>query len=55
MHFCVSKGADLPLLKADLVIDAMGRGSLSKSWLSSLEFSSPREIVIDADIAYADW
>ena len=40
-------------IKADLVIDAMGRGTGEK-WLSELGYALPSTDIIDANIAYAD-
>ena len=41
-------------IKADLVIDAMGRGTLAEKWLSELGYALPSTDIIDANIAYAD-
>ncbi|MEU5367132.1 FAD-dependent monooxygenase [Streptomyces sp. NPDC005925] len=40
-------------LEADLVIDATGRGSRLKQWLSSLGVPALEEDVVDAGVAYA--
>ncbi|MEV4236662.1 MULTISPECIES: FAD-dependent monooxygenase [unclassified Nocardia] len=38
---------------ADLVVDAMGRGSRAGSWLASLGYPRPREDQVPVDIGYA--
>lgn len=40
-------------LRADLVLDATGRGSRTPRWLEELGYEPPEEIVIDAQLAYA--
>jgi len=40
------------VLKADLVVDASGRGSKTPIWLESLRFSVPREEAVEINIAY---
>jgi 2-polyprenyl-6-methoxyphenol hydroxylase-like FAD-dependent oxidoreductase len=48
----VESGA-LETLEADLVIDASGRGSRLRHWLTALDLPSVEEDVVDAGIAYA--
>src|SRR5690606_41736321 len=40
-------------LRADLVIDATGRGSRAPRWLSDLGFASPSEDAVNVDLRYA--
>jgi 2-polyprenyl-6-methoxyphenol hydroxylase-like FAD-dependent oxidoreductase len=40
-------------LLADLVVDATGRGSQARRWLTELGHTAPEETVIDAHIGYA--
>ena len=40
-------------LLADLVVDATGRGSQARRWLTALGHTAPEETVIDAHIGYA--
>jgi 2-polyprenyl-6-methoxyphenol hydroxylase-like FAD-dependent oxidoreductase len=40
-------------LSADLVVDATGRGSQAKRWLTELGHTPPAETVVDAHIGYA--
>jgi len=40
------------IIKADLVIDASGRGSKTPTWLESLKFPVPREEKVEINIAY---
>jgi len=40
-------------IRADLVIDAMGRGGKTLQWLERLGFQRPVENVVNCDIAYA--
>jgi 2-polyprenyl-6-methoxyphenol hydroxylase-like FAD-dependent oxidoreductase len=41
------------LLRADLVVDASGRGSRAPQWLSELGLNKPRETVVNAFLGYA--
>jgi len=41
------------LLRADLVVDASGRGSPTPRWLAELGYAAPAESTIKADIGYA--
>jgi flavin-dependent dehydrogenase len=38
---------------ADLVVDASGRGSRAPAWLSDLGYGTPRQTLIDPQLAYA--
>lgn len=38
---------------ADLVVDAAGRGSRARAWLSELGYPSPEVVEVDPDICYA--
>lgn len=49
----VDSGGDLLTIKADLVIDASGRGSRAPQWLSKLGLPSVTERQVDAGVAYA--
>lgn len=40
-------------MQADLVVDAMGRGSPSLAWLEAMGYARPQESKIPVDIAYA--
>ena len=40
-------------LAADLVVDATGRGSRVRDWLSDMGFQAPEESVVDAFIGYS--
>lgn len=40
-------------LAADLVVDATGRASRAPRWLNDLGYTTPQEIVIDANLGYA--
>jgi 2-polyprenyl-6-methoxyphenol hydroxylase-like FAD-dependent oxidoreductase len=40
-------------VKADLIVDATGRGSRAPDWLTELGFPQVRELVVDGGIAYA--
>ncbi|WP_432040580.1 NAD(P)/FAD-dependent oxidoreductase [Streptomyces cucumeris] len=46
-------GGAVETLEADVVIDASGRGSRLRHWLSALELPPLEEDVVDAGIAYA--
>jgi 2-polyprenyl-6-methoxyphenol hydroxylase-like FAD-dependent oxidoreductase len=41
------------ILEADLVVDAMGRGSRSPAWFAALGFDRPEETRIRVDVGYA--
>jgi len=45
-------GSDLEVLRADLVIDATGRGSRTPAWLEELGYPRPAEDHIKVDLAY---
>lgn len=47
------RGGTAAVLEADLVVDATGRGSLMKRWLTELGLPPVREDVIDPGMAYA--
>lgn len=47
-----TEGAPEPV-RADLVVDAMGRGSRAGAWLESLGYPRPREDQVPVDIGYA--
>lgn len=40
-------------LAADLVVDAMGRGSPSAKWLGAMSVPAPEEITVDAGVVYS--
>lgn len=40
-------------LKADLVVDASGRGSQTPKWLEAMGFAKPQEEMVKVDLAYA--
>jgi 2-polyprenyl-6-methoxyphenol hydroxylase-like FAD-dependent oxidoreductase len=40
-------------LAADLIVDAMGRGSRTPVWLEELGYPRPEEVRLDAEVAYA--
>ncbi|MBF6134877.1 FAD-dependent monooxygenase [Nocardia otitidiscaviarum] len=42
-----------PALRADLVVDAAGRGSRIREWLTALGTRAPREERLDIDLGYA--
>ena len=44
---------DERVLRADLVVDASGRGSGTPEWLASLGFEPPEETVVNAHLGYA--
>ncbi len=41
------------ILKADLVVDALGRASRAPDWLEELGYDSPQETVVNAHLGYA--
>ncbi|WP_169814189.1 NAD(P)/FAD-dependent oxidoreductase [Nocardia mexicana] len=45
--------ADEEPIRADLVVDAMGRGSRAGAWLESMGYPRPREDQVPVDIGYA--
>ncbi len=45
-------GAIEQTIKADLIVDASGRGSRAPQWLRELGFEAPEEIVINASLGY---
>ncbi|MBB5911715.1 flavin-dependent dehydrogenase [Nocardia transvalensis] len=46
-------GDEARTVHADLVVDAMGRGTRTGTWLESLGYPRPREDQVPVDIAYA--
>jgi 2-polyprenyl-6-methoxyphenol hydroxylase-like FAD-dependent oxidoreductase len=48
----VQTGAGEEVLRADLVVDASGRGSQSPAWLAAAGFAPPREERVQVDVRY---
>ncbi|GLX02517.1 FAD-dependent monooxygenase [Microtetraspora sp. NBRC 16547] len=42
-------------LRADLVVDAMGRGGRTPAWLEAMGFDRPQEETVKVEVAYATW
>jgi 2-polyprenyl-6-methoxyphenol hydroxylase-like FAD-dependent oxidoreductase len=49
---CRTEGAGEESLMADLIVDAIGRGSRSPKWLEELGYARPEETVIKIDSGY---
>jgi 2-polyprenyl-6-methoxyphenol hydroxylase-like FAD-dependent oxidoreductase len=49
----VSRGGAEEDLAADLVVDAMGRGSPSLKWLAAMSVPAPEELLVDAGAVYS--
>jgi 2-polyprenyl-6-methoxyphenol hydroxylase-like FAD-dependent oxidoreductase len=49
----VSRGGVEEELAADLVVDAMGRGSPSAKWLAAMNVPAPEELTVDAGVVYS--